>query len=163
MSHVRSQHPNARLTPRHRRNMVDALLVDGWPVAAVAERFQVDPKTVRKWRDRFVAEGPDGLWDRSSRPRQGACGALRERPPRRRESTHFRTSPTRTAAGPAAFMLKECGCTPRIDQHQAARPQRLSGEPQSQQQPTRPRCWPYDGIAAPPRKPARPPSVGFPS
>lgn len=69
MSHVRSQHPNARLTPRHRRNMVDALLVDGWPVAAVAERFQVDPKTVRKWRDRFVAEGPDGLWDRSSRPR----------------------------------------------------------------------------------------------
>ncbi len=33
-----------------------------------AERFQVDPKTVRKWRDRFLAEGPAGLQDRSSRP-----------------------------------------------------------------------------------------------
>ena len=27
-----------------------------------------NPKTVRKWRDRFVAEGPGGLVDRSSRP-----------------------------------------------------------------------------------------------
>ena len=76
MSHVRCQHPNARLTPRHRRNMVDALLVDGWPVAAVAERFQVDPKTVREWRDRFVAEGPGGLWDRSGRPRASPGGCL---------------------------------------------------------------------------------------
>ena len=33
-----------------------------------AERFQVDAKTVRKWRDRFLAEGDDGLLDRSSRP-----------------------------------------------------------------------------------------------
>lgn len=41
-----------------------------WPVAAVAERFQVDPKTVRKWRDRYLAEGVSGLEDRSSRPRR---------------------------------------------------------------------------------------------
>jgi transposase InsO family protein len=33
-----------------------------------AERFQVDAKTVRKWRDRFLAEGEAGLQDRSSRP-----------------------------------------------------------------------------------------------
>ena len=29
----------------------------GWTVEATAERFQVDAKTVRKWRDRFLAEG----------------------------------------------------------------------------------------------------------
>ena len=67
MAQVR-QHVNARLTPRQRRAMVDVVIVEGWGVAATAERFQVDPKTVRKWRDRFVAEGPGGLVDRSSRP-----------------------------------------------------------------------------------------------
>jgi transposase InsO family protein len=35
-----------------------------------AERFQVDAKTVRKWRDRFLAEGLAGLRDRSSRPKR---------------------------------------------------------------------------------------------
>jgi transposase InsO family protein len=68
MDHGRRQHPNARLTPRHRQNMVDCVLVRGWTVEATAERFQVDASTVRKWRDRFVAEGPAGLQDRSSRP-----------------------------------------------------------------------------------------------
>ena len=67
MAQVR-QHVNARLTARQRRAMVDVVIVEGWGVAATAERFQVDPKTVRKWRDRFVAEGPGGLVDRSSRP-----------------------------------------------------------------------------------------------
>jgi transposase InsO family protein len=37
-------------------------------VTATAERFQVDAKTVRKWRERFMAEGAKGLLDRSSRP-----------------------------------------------------------------------------------------------
>lgn len=48
--------------------MVACLLEDGWTVEATAERFQVDAKTVRKWRDRFLAEGEAGLRDRSSRP-----------------------------------------------------------------------------------------------
>jgi transposase InsO family protein len=39
-------------------------------VTATAERFQVDAKTVRKWRDRFLAEGEPGLRDRSSRPQR---------------------------------------------------------------------------------------------
>jgi transposase-like protein len=69
VSHGRSQHPNAPLTPEGRRRMVDCVLVRGWTVAATAERFQVDAKTVRKWRDRFLAEGEAGLCDRSSRPR----------------------------------------------------------------------------------------------
>jgi transposase InsO family protein len=48
--------------------MVACVLEDGWTIEATAERFQVDAKTVRKWRDRFVAEGDVGLFDRSSRP-----------------------------------------------------------------------------------------------
>ena len=70
MSHARSQHPNAPLTPEGRRRMVACVLDGGWSVEATADRFQVDPKTVRKWRDRFLAEGDSGLWDRSSRPRR---------------------------------------------------------------------------------------------
>ncbi len=34
----------------------------------MAAAFDVDPKTVRKWRARFLAEGEAGLADRSSRP-----------------------------------------------------------------------------------------------
>jgi transposase-like protein len=68
MSHARSQHPNAPLTPAGRHRMVECVLGQGWTVEATAERFQVDAKTVRKWRDRFLTEGPGGLKDRSSRP-----------------------------------------------------------------------------------------------
>ena len=68
MAQVR-QHVNARLTQRQRRAMVEVML-DGWSVAAAAQRFQVDPKTACKWRDRFAAEGSEGLFDRSSRPRR---------------------------------------------------------------------------------------------
>src|SRR5215207_1401657 len=70
MVHARTQHPNARLTPRHRLTMVECVLERGWSIEATAERFQVDAKTVRKWRDRFLAEGLEGLKDRSSRPRR---------------------------------------------------------------------------------------------
>jgi transposase InsO family protein len=67
---ARSQHPNAVLTPEGRRRMVACVLDRGWTVEATAERFQVDPKTVRKWRDRMLAEGGTGLFDRSSRPKR---------------------------------------------------------------------------------------------
>ena len=69
MVHARGQHPNAVLTPTGRRRMVACVLEQGWTVEATAERFQVDAKTVRKWRDRYLSEGADGLFDRSSRPR----------------------------------------------------------------------------------------------
>jgi hypothetical protein len=36
-------------------------------IEATTERFQVDAKTVTKWRNRFLAEGLAGLQDRSSR------------------------------------------------------------------------------------------------
>ena len=68
MPHARRQHPNAPLTPEGRRRMVACVLDQHWSIEQTAERFQVDAKTVRKWRDRFVAEGDDGLLDRGSRP-----------------------------------------------------------------------------------------------
>ncbi len=66
MTHARRQHPNAPLTPEGRRRMVACVLDDGWSIEATADRFQVDAKTVRKWRDRFLTEGVPGLVDRSS-------------------------------------------------------------------------------------------------
>ena len=51
-----------------RRRMVAVCCGRGWTIEATAARFQVDAKTVRKWRDRFLAEGRRGLVDRSSRP-----------------------------------------------------------------------------------------------
>jgi transposase InsO family protein len=68
VTHVKAQHPNAPLTPEGRRRMVECVLIDRWTIEATAERFQVDAKTVRKWRDRYRAEGDSGLLDRSSRP-----------------------------------------------------------------------------------------------
>lgn len=68
MAHVRTQHPNAVLTPQGRRRMVACVLEERWTIEAAADRFQLDAKTVRKWRDRFLAEGDAGLLDRSSRP-----------------------------------------------------------------------------------------------
>jgi transposase-like protein len=48
--------------------MVRCVTDRGSTVEATADRFQVDAKTVRKWRDRFLAGGDDALADRSSRP-----------------------------------------------------------------------------------------------
>ena len=71
MTHAKTQHPNARLTPRHRRNMVACVTDRGRTIEATAERFQVDAKTVRKWRGRFAERGLDGLHDepRPGKPR----------------------------------------------------------------------------------------------
>lgn len=55
---VRTLHPNAALTPKIRRRMVGCVMEQGWSVAAAAERFQVDPKMVRKWRDPLPRGGP---------------------------------------------------------------------------------------------------------
>ncbi|MCU1396974.1 MAG: hypothetical protein JWN62_83 [Acidimicrobiales bacterium] len=57
MQQDRRQHPNAQLTPAGRLKMVKLVIDEHWSIEATAERFQVDAKTVRKWRDRYVAEG----------------------------------------------------------------------------------------------------------
>jgi transposase-like protein len=49
--------------------MVRLVIDHGWTIEAAADKFQVDAKTVRKWRDRYLAEGEHGLLDRSSRPK----------------------------------------------------------------------------------------------
>lgn len=97
MSHARRQHPNAPLTPEGRARMVACVLDRGWTVEATADRFQVDAKTVRKWRDRYLAEGSDGLLDRSSRPHRSPNATSKRKQKRvlhlRRRSTKSR-SPT---------------------------------------------------------------------
>ena len=60
-------HENARTTP-HSRMLIVERLAAGWTVVAVAAALGTSPRTVRKWRDRFAAEGEPGLRDRSSRP-----------------------------------------------------------------------------------------------
>lgn len=50
--------------------MVACIVDQGWTLTVRAERFQVDAKTVRKWRDQFLTEGVAGLEDRSSRQHQ---------------------------------------------------------------------------------------------
>jgi transposase InsO family protein len=60
-------HENARTTARGRLLMIERLQA-GWSIATVAAAFGVCPATVRKWRNRFAAEGAEGLRDRSSRP-----------------------------------------------------------------------------------------------
>lgn len=67
--------------------MVSCVVDQRWTIEATAERFQVDAKTVRKWRDRFLAEGTNGLFDRSSRPRRSPH---RTRRALRRRVVHLR-------------------------------------------------------------------------
>ena len=61
-------HKNARLTFHSRAELVRRVLEEGWSHKAAATAFGVDAKTVAKWVGRFLAEGPAGLADRSSRP-----------------------------------------------------------------------------------------------
>jgi transposase len=42
---------------------------DGWSPLVAAKMFMVSPVTARKWAVRYRVEGPDGMADRSSRPR----------------------------------------------------------------------------------------------
>lgn len=61
-------HKNARLTFVRRLEMVMSLTSSGACVTVAADRFGVSTATVRKWLGRYLAEGPSGLADRSSRP-----------------------------------------------------------------------------------------------
>jgi transposase InsO family protein len=66
MSHA--THSNAALTPRARLRLARLIVDHGWSPARAAERYDVSWKTAKKWADRYRAEGPDGMVDRSSAP-----------------------------------------------------------------------------------------------
>ena len=76
-------HKNAPLTPKGREAMVRSVVEGGLSKAAAARQFNVAPKTVAKWVNRFCTDGVDGLRDRSSRPHSlpsqtpaAACAAV---------------------------------------------------------------------------------------
>jgi transposase InsO family protein len=48
--------------------MAKLVVEDGWPIARVAERFQVAWPTAKRWVDRYRQVGAAGMQDRSSRP-----------------------------------------------------------------------------------------------
>ena len=61
-------HRNAPLTPTGRLRLVTRHLVDGVPKAHVAAEFRVSRPTVTTWVGRYLAEGQDGVVDRSCAP-----------------------------------------------------------------------------------------------
>src|SRR5512137_1763688 len=62
-------HSSARSTPVGRALLVRRVTQEAWSVADAAEAAGVSRRTAYKWLRRFEDEGPQGLLDRSSRPR----------------------------------------------------------------------------------------------
>ena len=90
-------HPNARLTPLARREVVDEVN-RGIPQAEVARRFRVSRATVAKWVRRFRELGEAGLADRSCAPHRSP---LRTRPELERTICSVRrTRPSDRTASP---------------------------------------------------------------
>ncbi len=63
-------HPCARISPVGRALLVRRISQEGWTVTEAAEAAGVSPRSGYKWLSRFEEEGPEGLLDRSSRPRK---------------------------------------------------------------------------------------------
>jgi transposase InsO family protein len=61
-------HANAALTPRARLRLARLIVDSGWSIPRAAERYDVSWRTAKKWADRYRAEGPAGMLDRSSAP-----------------------------------------------------------------------------------------------
>src|SRR5215210_7956221 len=61
-------HANAPLGPKGRLTMVLRVVDHSWSPMRAAEAAGVSENTCRKWVGRYLAEGPDGLLDRSSAP-----------------------------------------------------------------------------------------------
>jgi len=61
-------HANARTTVKTRADLVEQVVRHGRTRAETGRVFGVSARTVGKWVDRYLREGPEGLRDRSSRP-----------------------------------------------------------------------------------------------
>jgi len=66
-------HPNAKLTPKTRRLLVDRIQREHWPVSRAARAAGVTRGTAYKWLRRFERGGEEALADRSSRPHRIPC------------------------------------------------------------------------------------------
>jgi len=62
-------HKNARLTPLRREEMALAVIEGGLSQTQAALQYAVTAKVVKRWVERYKAEGRAGMVDRSSRPR----------------------------------------------------------------------------------------------
>lgn len=96
-------HKNARLTLHGRERIVRQVL-SGQTPKAVALAAGVCPRTVRKWVERFRAEGLAGLADRSSRPRR-----LHRPTP---QETVARIEALRRERRPASHIARQVGVSP---------------------------------------------------
>lgn len=61
-------HKNARLTYLRRLEMVQDIIESGLSASEAAAKQGVSAVTARKWLGRYLADGPAGLLDKSSRP-----------------------------------------------------------------------------------------------
>ncbi|MCY3850645.1 MAG: IS481 family transposase [Acidimicrobiaceae bacterium] len=111
MGQTRIQHANAALNANTRRRMVDSMLTEGLSAAAAARQFRVDPKTARKWRDRFLAEGDAGLNDRPSTPHHSPN---RTNEAKQAEVLNLRSSQRRCAAAIANQVGLACSTVQKI-------------------------------------------------
>ena len=59
-------HKNARTTYEGRKLLIERIAVMG--LVAAAEAAGISGRTARKWQQRFLSNGDEGLFDRSSRP-----------------------------------------------------------------------------------------------
>jgi transposase InsO family protein len=63
-------HPNAKLTPLGRAELVQRIERQGWAVSDAAQAAAVSERTAYRWLSRYRAEGAGGLRDRTSRARR---------------------------------------------------------------------------------------------
>src|ERR1700694_1650885 len=106
-----NSHKNAPLTPKGREAMVRSVTEGGLSQAAAARQFNITPKIVAKWVERFRAEGEDGLQDRSSRP------SFIAKP---NSACHMRGD--RGVAPPAPHRQANCGRSRRVACHRQPHP-----------------------------------------
>lgn len=63
-------HANARTTVKTRALLVEQVVLLGKTRAETARQFGISARTVGKWVERYLREGPEGLRDRSSSPHE---------------------------------------------------------------------------------------------
>lgn len=82
MSHRTARRPalnhNSRLTP-HGRLLLVQRVAEGQPAAHVAKELGISRTAAYRWLRRYREEGPEGLIDRSSRPRRSPAATTPQR------------------------------------------------------------------------------------